>query len=212
MDRESSVVTKTSATQTDDDAEALALTQLSDELIEQKRKEIDAQIQAAKHQWNQVCFTSETTSSEMFCQQWNGLACTDTTAKTTQCSWPNSTCDLTHKWMMMLPHGGLCLSENHTYVQHLVYFTMPIKEAQILGKHGMLNKYQVTTVWHMEAERQERLSRTKHGKVHSWISKFGLLNQCQLPLIEGTDIIDTQQMNFEENKNSEHEIVLNEGD
>ena len=76
-------------------------------------------------------------------------------------------------------------------MQHAVFFDMPVSEALKLHGCGIITTKQCDLVESMIEERYMKLSKTKHGKVCDWIARFGLLDECELPVIEGTDIINT---------------------
>ena len=92
--------------------------------------------------------------------------------------------------MYVMPSGNLCLSPDHKYMQHALFYGMPFCEAQDLHDCGILTKHQCDIVENMSLSRDAQLSLTKYGRICNWISKFGLLDECEVPIVEGTDIID----------------------
>ena len=75
-------------------------------------------------------------------------------------------------------------------MQHALFFDMPLSEAVELHACGIITRRQKELVEDMLSERHTKLSKTKYGKVWDWIHRFGLLDDCQLPMVEGTDIIN----------------------
>ena len=53
-----------------------------------------------------------------------------------------------------------------------------------------LTKHQCDLVENMCLTREAKLNVTKYGKTCRWISKFGLLDECEIAVVEDTDIID----------------------
>ena len=99
-------------------------------------------------------------------------------------------CKLEHKCMYVMPSGNLCLSLDHTFMQHALFYDMPFCEAQNLHCCGILTEEQRDMVENICLSRDARLGLTKYGRTCNWISRFGLLDQCEVPVVENTDIID----------------------
>ena len=51
-------------------------------------------------------------------------------------------CKLEHKCVYVLPSGNLCLSPDHTFMQHALFYDMPFSEAQNLHDCGVLTEHQ----------------------------------------------------------------------
>ena len=92
--------------------------------------------------------------------------------------------------MYVMASGNLCLSSDHTFMQHALFYDMPFSEAQGLHCWGILTEEQCDIVENMCLNRDAKLGLTKYGRTCNWISKFGLLDQCEVPVIGNSDIID----------------------
>ena len=128
------------------------------------------------YNWNKELFTKKDNVSEMHCYS-------ITKGK-------KAPCKLEHKCMYVMPSGNLCLSLDHTFMQHALFYDMPFSEAQNLHDCGILTEEQRDMVENMCLTRDARLGLTKYGRTCNWISRFGLLDQCEVPVVGNTDIID----------------------
>ncbi len=79
--------------------------------------------------------------------------------------------------------GALCLSPSHTFVQHEVFFYMPLYEAQHLCNLSIITTSQLALVKRMETDRNMYLDSKRNTAGENWISRFGLVDDCSLPVI-----------------------------
>ena len=173
-----------------------------------KREEFENKVEAALKLWKEQKEERDAIFHGFYCYDWNtkllpnenmkNITCVRNKQKnimtdhgTTSTEIISEPCTLNHRCMYIMASGNICLSTNHNYMQHAVFFDMPVSEALKLHGCGIITTKQRDLVESMIEERYMKLSKTKYGKVCDWIARFGLLDECELPVIEGTDIINT---------------------
>ena len=172
-----------------------------------KKEEFNEKFRQAKKQWkDQKSLRDAQNVTGFYCFEWNTqllensdmtrITCirrsqrhtlTDDGASTDIVSEP---CRLTHRCMYLMASGTFCLSSGHNYMQHAMLYDMPLSEAEELESCGIITPQQKQLVKTTMDERYARLDKTRYGQIKEWISRFSLLEECELPVVDGTDIIN----------------------
>ena len=169
--------------------------------ISAKKEEYEKKVETIISKWNDEREKScGSFNHEMLCcYLWNKQVFPNNDVSTLRCFTTvggcRNPCKLEHKCMYVMPCGNVCLSPDHTYMQHGLFYDMPFSEAHDLYNCGVLTEHQCNLVENLCLNRDARLGLTKYGRICNWISKFGPLDECELPVINGTDIIDESFFN-----------------
>ena len=164
--------------------------------ITAKKEEYEKKIETLLAKWNSDREeSSDYLNAEMLCcYMWNKQVFPNNNVSTLNCFTKfkgcRNPCKLEHKCTYVMPCGNICLSPDHTYMQHGLFYDMPFSEAQDLHDCGILTEERCNLVENICLNRDARLGLTKYGRICNWVSKFGLLDDCELPVIPDTDIID----------------------
>lgn len=187
------------ATQTEALIKSTSITHSAD-FMNDKRRELQEKEDEALQTWNTMKESALLDASHGFhCWRWNQINPKDETpVSTVRCMLGPQTgglqqpqeCKLEHRCMATMPHGGACLARNHTYVQHILFFDMPIEEAALLVKYDIITKEQYKLVTSLDKERKDKIHRMETSDIISTIKRYGRIDDYKLPVIENTDIIN----------------------
>ena len=168
--------------------------------ISAKEEEFEKKVQVALKLWDEQKGNQNSpwNFGLFYCYDWNKELFTKNNVSEVQCyttGRKNQLCKLEHKCMYVMASGNLCLPSDHTFMQHALFYDMPFNGAQNLHCCGILTEEQRDIVENMCLTRDAKLGLTKYGRTCNWISKFGLLDQCEVPVVGNSDIIDDSFFN-----------------
>ena len=138
--------------------------------ISAKKEEFERKVQIALKLWDEQKNNRNTPWNYglFYCYNWNKELFTKKNVSEMHCysitKGKKGPCKLEHKCMYVMPSGNLCLSLDHTFMQHALFYDMPFSEAQNLHCWGILTEEQRDMVENICLSRDARLGLTKYGR------------------------------------------------